>query len=437
MFKIIFFCTIFFGAINGAEFPLIYANLGDPLYKTIIPLSNLCDIEELGDEGARYINDASATMELGRKAEVSTSDKDKREYLSKLRILQKQYGYVLNVLHKNISISIDKDEYELFLKLTNYEFDNLLKSRAISQKAIEYYKKKSSDKKCQLLEKKMKTDKLIQESQKEVFEEPTTTTLVSDKNDSISSAKNSVEIRATKEQNYISITIQNSNPYKITLRVDGKYENLEYDKNQQNEVVVDAKSKVEYIKLYFTKEPYSYSFTTSWIIGSKNAIHDDNYIYRLPFATNAICRVTQGYNGQKSHKGHGKFAIDFGMSVGTKIYAARDGIVVKTKSDSNIGGFGEEYKKYGNFITIEHSDFTFSTYYHLMQNGVAVKVGDSIKRGQYIGNSGSTGNLDGPHLHFAVFRTKDAGSVETIPIKFECQTGTITEPIKGAFYQAK
>lgn len=421
---------------SGSEYPLLYSNLGDPLYKTIIPLSSLCDIEELGDEGSRYINEAATTMEQGRRAEASALEKDKKEYLNKLRILQKQYGYLLNVLHKNISISIDKDEYELFLKLTNYEFDDLLKSRAISQKAIEYYRKKSSNKKCQLLEKKIKAERLTQESQKEIFEEPTITTLISDKNESISSAKNSVELRATKEHNYISITIQNSNPYPITLGINGKYENLEYDKNLSNEVVLGAKSKVEYIKLYFTKEAYSYSFTTSWIIGSKNAIHDDNYIYRLPFATNSIYRVTQGYNGQKSHKGHGRFAIDFGMNVGTKIYAAREGVVVKTKSDSNIGGFGEEYKKYGNFITIEHSDLTFSTYYHLMQNGVAVKVGGSVKRGEYIGNSGSTGNLDGPHLHFAVFKAKDAGAVETIPIKLMSQAGIILEPIRGAFYQA-
>lgn len=435
MFKIVLLFALFLSAASASYFPSIYPELGDPLYGSIIPLCALSDIDEIGEEGAKYINEASTVMEFGYRAQISKQERDKREYLSKLRTLQKQYDYLLNVIHKNISISIDKNEYELFLKLTNYEFDNLLQNRAISQKAINYYKQNASSKKCVLLEKIIKVDKLIQESQKEIFETPSIATL--DSNSSVTSEKGGVILKATRGQKYISVTIQNDNPYSITIRVDSKYENLRYDKNISGAVVISAKSKVEYTKLYVTKEPYSYNFTVSWIIGSRNAVHDDNYLYRLPFATNTACRVSQGFNGQISHKGHAQYAVDFVMDVGTKIYAARDGLVVKTKSDSNISGFGDEYKKYGNFITIEHSDLTLSTYYHLMYNGVAVKIGDRVRRGDFIGYSGKTGNITAPHLHFAVFKAKDAGTVETIPVKFTCLSGVVLEPIKGVFYQAK
>jgi len=126
------------------------------------------------------------------------------------------------------------------------------------------------------------------------------------------------------------------------------------------------------------------------------------------------------------------------MDVGTKIYAARDGVVVQTKSDSNKGGGSKEFAKYGNFVTIEHDDHTLATYYHLKQYGVVVKVGQRVSRGSFLGYSGNTGFSTGPHLHFAVFKTTaDGTSVASLPIRFVSDKGIINEPQEGKFYTAK
>ena len=61
-------------------------------------------------------------------------------------------------------------------------------------------------------------------------------------------------------------------------------------------------------------------------------------MYQLPYAPGNRFKVTQGYNGSFSHKGSNQYAIDWQMPEGTPVYAARGGVVVRTKDDSNTGG---------------------------------------------------------------------------------------------------
>ena len=52
-------------------------------------------------------------------------------------------------------------------------------------------------------------------------------------------------------------------------------------------------------------------------------------MYCLPIEIGKKVRISQGFNGANSHTAtHSKYAIDFDIPVGTKIYAAREGIVV-------------------------------------------------------------------------------------------------------------
>jgi len=172
-------------------------------------------------------------------------------------------------------------------------------------------------------------------------------------------------------------------------------------------------------------------------MGSKNAHHNDDYVYRLPFANGTTHRVSQGYNTNKTHKGHSAYAIDFPMPVGTKVYASRGGIVVKTKANSDRGGYEKKYASSGNYVTILHNDGTFGIYYHLKYRGVLVKVGQSVSRGQAIGYSGNTGYSSGPHLHFAVYKATTAHSRMTLPTSMVSKEGIMQEPLQGHYYTAK
>jgi Membrane proteins related to metalloendopeptidases len=64
----------------------------------------------------------------------------------------------------------------------------------------------------------------------------------------------------------------------------------------------------------------------------------------------------------------------------------------------------------GLTIEISHGNGLLSYYGHLSHLYVA--VGQQVRRGQVIGQSGSTGTATGPHLHFGVYYTNGGGPVD-------------------------
>ncbi|RYZ30678.1 MAG: M23 family metallopeptidase [Chitinophagaceae bacterium] len=143
-------------------------------------------------------------------------------------------------------------------------------------------------------------------------------------------------------------------------------------------------------------------------------------VYTLPFEKGKTVFVVQGYESLFSHSGD--YAIDFKVKEGTRIVAARDGVVVFAREDNINGGITRKYVGKGNGITIKHDDGTYAHYWHLQHNGALVSVGDSVLQGQVIGLSGSTGFSAFPHLHFEVTRQSRI-SRDDFPVLFLTQKG--------------
>lgn len=182
---------------------------------------------------------------------------------------------------------------------------------------------------------------------------------------------------------------------------------------------------------------WEYSYTNFYKLGSSVAVHDDSFIYELPFAPGTKFKVTQGYNGSFSHKGSNLYAIDWQMPEGTPVYAARGGLVVKVRDDSDKGGSSIKYDKYNNYVLIRHEDGTLGHYCHLQKGGVCVKPGDRVRIGQLIAHSGNTGFSSGPHLHFSVFKTLDGRERISIPVKFRTADDSVAVTLKeGRRYRA-
>ena len=107
-----------------------------------------------------------------------------------------------------------------------------------------------------------------------------------------------------------------------------------------------------------------------------------------------------------SGKYHG--AVDFGVSVGTPVYAAADGIVVT----STWGGSDS----YGYYVKIKHYNGYYTLYAHA--SSLVAKEGQEVKQGDLIMYSENTGNSTGPHLHYEVRKSPGGYNDRVNPMNF-------------------
>ena len=177
-----------------------------------------------------------------------------------------------------------------------------------------------------------------------------------------------------------------------------------------------------------------YRMSYDWTVGDKNAVHDDEHIYRLPYANGKSYRVIQGFGSRFSHTGLEQFAIDFLMKEGTPVHAARGGVVARVEESNSIGCWKDGCGRYANYVVVLHDDGTTGEYYHLQQHGVLVAPGDRVERGQLIALSGNTGNTTVPHLHFGVYRAVEWGRTQSIAVRFQTRDGVTSRPRVGARY---
>lgn len=107
-------------------------------------------------------------------------------------------------------------------------------------------------------------------------------------------------------------------------------------------------------------------------------------------------RISGRFGSQRIYKGtpgayHSGLDIATGAS-GTPFVAPADGVVVLAASTP--------FSLEGNLLMIDHGMGLNSAFLHA--SSLAVKVGDVVRQGQYIGNIGATGRASGPHLHWSI-----------------------------------
>lgn len=117
--------------------------------------------------------------------------------------------------------------------------------------------------------------------------------------------------------------------------------------------------------------------------------------------------VTQEYGAtdfaQRAYRTKFHNGIDLKAQIGTPIYAAADGKVLRVDNNDRGNSFYNRFQ-YGLYILIDHQNGISTLYAHLSR--ALVKANEEVKKGQLIGYSGNTGYSYGPHLHFGVYLTK-------------------------------
>ncbi len=111
-----------------------------------------------------------------------------------------------------------------------------------------------------------------------------------------------------------------------------------------------------------------------------------------PFMQPAEGRFTSPFGLPRRYTTGGNISYHFGTDIasptGTAIYATNVGRVM-------VADF---YPIKGGLVVIDHGASVYSLYFH--QSKILVAVGDTVSRGQQVGEIGTTGLSTGPHLHW-------------------------------------
>ena len=168
---------------------------------------------------------------------------------------------------------------------------------------------------------------------------------------------------------------------KITV-IDGKYKKNEIIKVPKGKVTLSKKNQQR------TKDEYKKVYAKVY---SKVSLYDltKDSSFENPMQSD----ITSNFGNARIYNGKARSyhtGTDFRAGVGTDIYASNNGKVVLTMDRFYLG----------NVVYIDHGRGAYSYYSHM--NKIAVKEGQVVKKGDFIGTSGKTGRVTGPHLHYAM-----------------------------------
>jgi len=137
--------------------------------------------------------------------------------------------------------------------------------------------------------------------------------------------------------------------------------------------------RISYNKIYESFRKYSDKIKSTPSIRpvDRAAYISDGFGYRRdPFT-----------NERKFHWG-----LDFAAPAGTSVLVTADGVVRKVRYSHS----------YGRLVYVDHGNGYTTVYAHLLRYDV--DAGQEVKRGEKIGEIGSSGRSTGPHLHYEVRR---------------------------------
>jgi urea transporter/murein DD-endopeptidase MepM/ murein hydrolase activator NlpD len=178
------------------------------------------------------------------------------------------------------------------------------------------------------------------------------------------------------------------------------------------------KEQTDLVLLYFKpgspEENYYYH--------QKRKARFENFKYlfpELPFF--GEWKVSQGFNGEHTHKDDWKYAWDFivvdkndsqfsnnGNNIGDyycynlPVTAPLDGEITRVVASVHDNEPGEVnlQQNWGNSVIISHQYKLFSSLSHLKSDSIKLKEGDRVKKGEIIGLCGNSGRSPYPHIHF-------------------------------------
>ncbi|WP_457755342.1 urea transporter [Thermovibrio ammonificans] len=156
----------------------------------------------------------------------------------------------------------------------------------------------------------------------------------------------------------------------------------------------------------------------------------------LPFS--GRWTVWQSFNGEWTHKGPWRYAVDFVITdqegntysgdgyyltdyyaFGKPVLSPAEGQVVSVVSTlpDNPPGKADRENNWGNYVLIRDKRGFYVLVAHFKQNSIRVKPGDYVVRGTLLGQCGNSGYSPQPHIHIHVQLLPELGA-PTVPFVF-------------------
>lgn len=181
----------------------------------------------------------------------------------------------------------------------------------------------------------------------------------------------------------------------------------------------DAKEQYEDLAGTYEEQPEMNTVSSNmyWLpIGSNETREVNGKIYAdgIPPTSYLVSHFSDMDSRDRPHGGI-DFVVD-GSGIGNiNIIASKSGTVVyptdksqinfEDKGTTIVNGIIQQNPDgsgWGNYVTIQHADGTYTRYAHLAKGSITVMAGDVVDQGQVIGKLGNSGTSTGPHLHFEI-----------------------------------
>ncbi len=130
-------------------------------------------------------------------------------------------------------------------------------------------------------------------------------------------------------------------------------------------------------------------------INAARSVQSDSQGWRQDFIWPVKGRISGMFGNQRIYRGDpGGYhtGMDIAAASGTPFVAPADGVVTLAAE--------QPFSLEGHLLMIDHGMGLNSAFLHLSK--IAVKKGDIVRQGQYLGDVGATGSATGPHLHWSM-----------------------------------
>ncbi len=141
MIRILLIFLLLMNFLHADEYPKFFSKLGTPLYKAVKAFEQLSHLEGLEEKVGYYRDDAQHLLSVAKSVEADpkTKKEERKEYVRRLRLLEKEHNEIMLMINAALLKSIDNDDYHIFSMIIKSDLNAILDNNVIRKRAMAYY----------------------------------------------------------------------------------------------------------------------------------------------------------------------------------------------------------------------------------------------------------------------------------------------------------